>query len=130
MDVDWGLGTALTTNSQADIGHSDMVQLACFHLDGLVANILAQSDDNTTPVTPLDTTIDNSLSVAKKFKIIVRPDGTVEFWIDAVRVLSTTAFAVLSTAMLAAFINMEKVTDAGAAELIFRNLRVAGGCAP
>ena len=129
MDVDWGLGTALTTNSEADIDHADMVQLACFHLDGLVANILAQSDDNTTDVAAVDTTIDNSLTVAKKFKIIVRPAGTVEFWIDGARVLSTTTFAVLSTAMLAAFINMEKVIDAGVASLIFRNLRVAGGCA-
>jgi len=129
MDVDWGLGTALTTNNEADIDHADMVQLACFHLDGLVANILAQSDNNTTDVAAVDTTINNSLSVAKKFKIVVRPSGAVEFWIDGARVLSTTTFAVLSTAMLAAFINMEKVTDAGVASLIFRNLRVAGGAA-
>ncbi len=131
VDVDWGLGTALTTNSEADIDHADMVQLACFHLDGLVNNILAQSDDNTTDVAPVDTLVDNdsSTDVPKKYKIIVRPDGTVEFWIAGVRVLSATTFAVLSTANLAAFINMEKVTDAGVAELIFRNLRVAGGCA-
>lgn len=128
MDVDWGLGTALDTDTEADIDHASMQQLACFHLDGLVANILAQSDDHTTDVAPVDTTIDNSLSVPKKFKIIVRPAGTVEFWIDGARVLSTTSFAVLSTADLAAFINMEKVTDAGVASLIFWNLRVAGGC--
>ncbi len=129
MDVDWGLGTALTTNSEADIDHADMVQLACFHLDGLVANILAQSDNNTTDVAAVDTTIDNSLSAAKKFKIVIRVDGTAEFWIAGVRVLPSTTFAVLSTAMLSAFINMEKVTDAGVASLIFRNLRVAGGAA-
>jgi len=131
MDLDLGLGTALTANSEADIDHADMVQLACFHLDGLVNNILAQSDDNTTDVAPVDTTIDNdsATDVAKKFKIIVRPTGAVEFWIDGARVLSSTTFAVLSTAMLAAFINMEKVTDCGVCEVIFRNLRVAGGCA-
>lgn len=128
MDVDWGLGTLLTTNSEADIDHADMEQLACFHLDGLVANILAQSDDHTTDVASVDTTIDNSLTVPKKFKIIVRPAGTVEYWIDGARVLATTAFAVLSTATLGAFINMEKVTDAGVASLIFWNLRVCGGC--
>jgi len=128
MDVDWGLGTALDTDTEADIDHASMEQLACFHLDGLVANILAQSDDHTTDVAPVDTTIDNSLTVPKKFKIIVRNDGAVEFWIDGVRVLSTTTFAVLSTSDLGAFINMEKVTDAGAASLIFWNLRVAGGC--
>jgi len=128
MDVDWGLGTALDTDTEANIDHASMVQLACFHLDGLVANILAQSDDNTTDVAAVDTTIDNSLTVAKKFKIIVRPAGTVEFWIDGVRALATTSFAVLSTADLAAFINMEKVADAGVASLIFWNLRVAGGC--
>jgi len=128
LDVDWGLGTFLDTDTEANIDHSSMVDLACFHLDGLAAHILAQSDDQTTDVAPVDTTIDNALNAAKKFKIIVRPDGTVEFWIAGARVLSTTAFAVLSTATLGAFINMEKVTDAGACSLIFWNLRVAGGC--
>jgi len=130
LDVDWGLGTALTTNSEADIDHADMAQLACFHLDGNSDNILCQSDDATTDVAPVDSTKDNdsTTDVPKKFKIVVRPDGEVQFWIDGARVLSSTTFAVLSTANLAAFVNMEKTSNDTTAEVIFRNLRVAGGC--
>jgi hypothetical protein len=129
LDIDFGFGTALTTNSEADIDHGDMAQLAAFHLDGNSDDILAQSDDATTDVAAVDTTKNNdsSTDVPKHFKIIVRPSGAVEFWIDGVRVLPTTTFAVLSTALLAAFINMEKTSNDTTASIIFRNLRVAGG---
>ena len=129
LDIDFGLGTALTTNSEADIDHADMAQLACFHMNGNSDNILAQSDDATTDVAPVDTTIDNdsTTDVAKKFKIIVRPDGEVEFWINNARVLSSTAFAVLSTADLAPFVNMEKTSNDTTAVLKLYYLRVAGG---
>lgn len=131
LDLDFGLGTALTANSEADIDHADMVQLACFHLDGNSDNILFQSDDNTTDVAAVDTEVDNdsTTDVAKKFKIIGRPSGAVEAWIDGVRVLSTTTFALLSTALVAAFINMEKTSDNTLGVVTFRNLRVCGGCA-
>lgn len=131
LDIDFGFGTPLTSNSEADIDHVDMVQLACFHLDGNSDDILAQSDDNTTDVAAVNTTIDNdsATDVSKKFKIIVRPDGTVEFWIAGARVLSATSFAVLSTSLLAAFINVEKTSNDTLAVLTFRNLRVCGACA-
>jgi hypothetical protein len=131
IDIDIGLGTALTTNSEADIDHADMVQLAAFHMDGASDNILAQSDNNTTDVAPVDTTIDNdsATDVPKHLKIIVRPSGVVEFWIAGARVLATTAFAVLSTAVLAPFVNMEKTSNDTTATVTVRNLRVAGGCA-
>jgi len=129
LDIDFGFGTALTTNSEADIDHADMAQLACYHLDGNSDNILAQSDDATTDVAAVDTTIDNdsTTDVAKHFKIIVRPAGTVEFWIDGARVLSTTDFALLSTANVAAWINMEKTSNDTTAEIIFKNLLVKAG---
>ena len=103
------------------------MQLACFHTDGNVLNILAQSDDDTTDVAAVDTTIDNSLTVVKKFKIVVRPTGAVEFWIDSVRVLAATTFAVLSTATLSGWINLEKTTEDTAAVVKVYKLRVAGG---
>jgi hypothetical protein len=128
LDIDFGFGTALTTNSEADIDHADMVQLAAFHLDGNSDNVLFQSDDNTTDVAAVDTTVDNdsTTDAFKHYKIVVRPDGTVEAWVDGVRKLSTTAFALLSTAVVAPFINMEKTSNDTTASIIFRNLRVAG----
>jgi hypothetical protein len=127
LDVDWGLGTLLTANSRANIDHAEMVNLACFHLDGSSANILAQSDDDTTDVAPVDTTIDNALDTAKEFVILVRPTGAVEFWIDGARVLSTTTFAVGATAALCAFINLEKTSDDTTAVMVVDRIRVTGG---
>lgn len=128
LDFDWGLGTALTANSEANIDHADMVNLACFHMDGNGDSIFAQSDNNTTDVASVDTTIDNdsTTDVAKSFKIIVRISGAVEFWIDGARVLSTTTFAVADTAKLAGFVNMEKSSDDTTAAFILYRLRVAG----
>lgn len=132
VDIDFGVGTALTTNSEANIDHADMVNLACFHMDGNSDDILAQSDNNSTDVPSTDTTVDNdsTTDVPKKFKIIVRPDGSVEFWIDSgsgyTRVLSSTTFAVASSANLAAFVNMEKTSDDTTAEIILSKLRFAG----
>jgi len=128
IDLDFGLGTALTTNSEADVDHADMVNLAAFHLDGASDNINCQSDNNVTDVAPVDSTIDNdsATDVPKRFKIIVRPDGSVEFWIDNARVLPTTAFAVSSAAVLAPFVNLEKTSDDTTALAVVARLRVAG----
>jgi hypothetical protein len=131
LDIDIGLGTALTVNSEADIDHADMAQLAAFHIDGASDNILAQSDNATTDVAAVDTTIDNdsATDVPTHGKIIVRPAGTVEFWIAGARVLATTVFAVLSTSVLAPFVNVEKTSNDTTCTVTVRNLRVAGGCA-
>ncbi len=127
VDLDVGFGTALTTNSEADIDHADMVQLAVFHYDGNDENIDCQSDDNTTDVAATDSTIDNVSGTYNHLKIVVRPTGAVEFWIDGARVLSTTTFAMLSTALVSAFINLEKTSDDTTYEVIFRNLLVKAG---
>lgn len=135
LDIDWGFGTALTTNSEASIDHADMVQLAAFHMDGNSDDVLAQSDDNTTDVAAVDTTINNdsTTDVAKKYKIVVRPTGSVEFYCDSgsgfARLLSSTTFAMLSSANVAAFINMEKTSDDTTAVILFRKLRIAAGMA-
>jgi hypothetical protein len=131
VDFDFGFGTALTTDSEASIDHAAMVQLAAFHMDGNSDNILCQSDNDTTDVAPVDSTIDNdsATDVPKHFKIIVRPNGTVEFWISRARVLSSTAFAMLSTANVAAFINAEKTADDTTWRAVFKNLRIGAGMA-
>jgi hypothetical protein len=127
VDLDIGFGTALTTNSEADIDHADMVQLFAFHFDGNDENIDLQSDDDTTDVPATDTTIDNVAGTFKHLKGIVRPNGACEGWINGVRVLSTTSFAMLSTALAAFFINVEKTSDDTVYEVIIRNLLVKAG---
>ncbi len=128
FDADWGLGTALTANSRASIDHADMVNLAAFHMDGASTAINAQSDNNVTDVAPVDTTVVNVTTALayKEFKAIVRPAGTVEFWIDGARVLPSTVFAVATTAVLCGFINIEKTSDDTLAVLRIDRIRVAG----
>jgi hypothetical protein len=75
--------------------------------------------------------VDNVEAVAetsyKDLHIKVRPTGAVEFWIDRVRVLPDTAFAVAAAAQFAGFVNVEKTSDDTLAEVYVRKLRVAGG---
>ncbi len=128
FDADWGLGTALTANSRASIDHADMVNLAAFHMDGASTAINAQSDNNVTDVAPVDTTIVNDATALayKEFKAIVRPAGTVELWIDGVRVLPSTVFAVATSAVLCAFVLIEKTSDDTTAVLRLDRFRAAG----
>lgn len=126
LDIDWGFGTLPVAASRADMDNAAMVQLACFHLDGNVADILCQSDNNSSDVAPANSTIDNSLTVDKEFVIVVRVDGSVEFYIDGARVLSGTTFALLSTAAVAAFLIMEKVSDNTTAKWLLDRMRVTG----
>lgn len=131
LDIDIGLGTPLTVNSEADIDHADMVNLAAFHLDGNSDDIKFQSDDNVTDVAPVDTTIDNdsATDVPKRLRINVRPTGVVEAWIDGVRMLPATAFAVAAAARLAPFVNVEKTNDDTVAVVILNRFRAAGAAA-
>ena len=130
LDVDWGLATLVGTASvRKDFDTAE--DNALFHMDGASANILAQSDNNTTDVAPVDTTIDNVTTAGayKSFKVIVRPSGTCEFWIDGVRRLAATAFAVRTTARLGAIINAEKTSDDTTAVVRILKMRAAGAAA-
>jgi hypothetical protein len=132
-DVDFGLmglSGGITATQQADMNATTAGLLsALFHLDANANDVFASSDDNASPVAAADTTVDNSLSANAKYKIIVRPTGSAEFYIDGVRVLSTTAFSVGATGLLAGIINLEKSTGTGVPEVRIRKLRVAGAIA-
>ena len=97
-------------------------------MDGASDNILAESDDNTTDVVAVDTTIDNdeTADAFKESKVIVRPDGTCEFYIDQARVLASTVFKVRTTAVLGGIVNLEKTSNDTTAKLRLDRLRVAG----
>ena len=129
LDLDFGLGTALTSNTRPDLDHADTVDLACFHMDGTTSSLAlieVQSDNDVTDTGQVDTGLVNAVAVAKKFRINVRPDGTAEFYVDGVAVATATSFAVGAAKTLAAFINLEKSSDAAAAAVEVKNLRVCG----
>jgi hypothetical protein len=123
-------GITLTTTQEADMLDTTASYLyALLYMYTNALSIFAGSDDNTTLVAPVDTLIDNSLTVNKRKKVLVRPGGAVEFWIDGVRVLPDTVFAVGAAGLLAGIINSEKDAVAGLPEHRIRSVRVAGAIA-
>jgi hypothetical protein len=131
LDIDVGLGTPLTANSEADLSHANLTDKACFHMNGNSNNIYAWSEATDVETAETDTTVDNVEAVAetsyKDLHIKVRPTGAVEFWIDRVRVLAASTFAVAAAAQLAGFVNVEKTSNDTLCEVYVRKVRVAGG---
>lgn len=130
-DFHWGFETLTdTAASRATLtAINALADNALFSMAGNAADIYAQSDNGTTDVAPTDTTIDNvttSVTGEKEFHVIVRPSGAVEFWIDRVRVLSSTTFAVATTALLGGIVNMVKTVGTVVPAMRIRKIRVCG----
>lgn len=127
LDTDWGVSLGPTiTDIEAGADR------AVFRMNGNSADIECESDNATTDTGDVDSTIDNveTAGAFKDFILIVRAAGTVEFWINGARVLSGTTFAVRSSAILAAFVNMEKSgSDSTLGKLVIRRMRVSGAIA-
>lgn len=131
IDLDAGFGTALTTNSEANIDHADMVQLIALHVDGNSLNLLVQSDNNTTDVANTDSTIDYAEGTAIHVDVCVSPAGLGKIYIDGVDAGDAThanvTLQVLSTSLLAAFINVEKTSDDTTFRAVARNIVLTAG---
>lgn len=132
-DVDFGLmGLAggITATERADMNAASAGLLSClFHINANALDIFGSSDDNASPITATDTTINNSLTVNKEHTVLCRPTGVCELWIARARMLSTTVFSVGAAGLLAAIANIEKSTGTGVPEMRIRNLRAAGAIA-
>lgn len=135
-DIDFGLagGIDITTTQLADMQATTASFLyALFHIDAEDDNVDFCSDNNSTVVAPTDTTIDNAVGTNKTYRVIVRTDGTVEAWVDSgsgfTRVLSSTAFAVGASGILAGVFNIEKGANTDVPEARLRKMRVAGALA-
>lgn len=127
LDSDIGFANVVDATTRANMDDGTLTRHARFHLDGASANINAESDDNVADVAAVDTTIDNDTAADKRLDILVRPSGAVEFWIDGVRMLSSTAFTVGSAAgVFAAVINLEKTADDTTAAALIKYARAAG----
>lgn len=127
-DLNFGFTDEIGAAETADLDTA--LNTALFHQDGASDTILAESDFNgATEVTPIDTTIDNVTTAAawKRFKVIVRASGIVEFWIDKARVLASTVFAV-DPAIITyrGLVNLEKTSGTNTAVVMLRRLRIAG----
>ena len=128
LDVDFGFANVWDDTVKADMDDGTLTKHVRFHMDGNSANILAESDDGTTDVAAVDTTLDNVTTAGafKDFLIVVRKDGTAELYIDGARVLAATAFGVSATGTFAGFVNLEKTSDDLTAKVRIDRLRIAG----
>lgn len=127
LDFDWGfVDEHLEEHRESMITCENRV---LFHMDTGSANILAESDDQTTVVAPTDTTIDNVTSNGswKNFIIIVRTDGVCELWIAKARVLTSIVFAINpAIATYRGVVNQESTSDDTLASTMVRRLRITG----
>ncbi len=125
--TDWGLFETMTAALRADLAAP--VSVCAFGMAGNSADILVQSDDGTTDVAPVNSTIDNVTTggAFKLFEIVVRASGACTLWIDGTQVLSSTTFALLTTAVLSAVLNMEKPSNDTLGIWVCRSIRCTGG---
>lgn len=125
-----GLSGGITATERADMQAATAGFLnAVYHVDTNGLDLEVRTDDNATAGSETDTTVNLVLQTAKTVKIIVRPSGVVEWWVAGARVLSTTAFSIGASGLLAGIVNIEKSTGTGVPEIRIKRLRVAGAIA-
>lgn len=131
-DIDFGLagGIDLSATQHADMQATTASFLyALFHMDAEDANVDFCSDDNVTVVAPVDTGVDNDTANNRKYKIILRPGGVAEGWVDGVRKVTETVFGVGAAGLLAGVFNIEKGANTDVPEARLRKMRIAGALA-
>lgn len=129
LDIDFGLFNVLDATTRANMDDATLTRKAAFHMDGNSANILFGSDDDTTDVAEVDTTVDNDTTAGatKECVVVMRPSGIVECWVAGVRRLAATVFSVGAAAgLFGAACNAEKTNDDTTAEIVLKRARITG----
>lgn len=132
-DVDFGLAGlsgGITATERANMAATTAGLLNClFHLDANGLDLEAVSDDNASPIAETDTTVNLVVGTEVHGKIVCRVDGSCELWVNGVQKLSTTAFSVGASGLLAGIVNLEKSTGTGVPQVNVRRMRIAGAVA-
>lgn len=103
--------------------------LCTIHIDGGSQNILVQSDDGTTDVAPVDSTIDWTAAVPFALVIDGRDPTDIKLYINGIRETATSTTLALAAAAsgLKACVHIEKTTATDAATVTVANLKVMTG---
>jgi predicted RecA/RadA family phage recombinase len=124
--ADLSVGVANGTNaSDAD----SITESAFFHFDlGADLNIDAESDDGTNEVAATDTTVDFAVGTPVFLQIDGRDPASLKFYINGVRVLSSTTFNIsAATGPLKALFHLEKSSNDSPGNVQLDVLRVRTG---
>lgn len=107
--LDFSLGIANATHAT----DADAITESVFvHMDGNALDIKAESDDGTTEVAATDTTVDAVDDTYFDVWIDARDKSNVKIYVDGVRVLSATTFAVsAATGPWKILAHLEKTSD-------------------
>lgn len=127
-DLHFGLAALPITDTERanPIATTASLLYALFRLTTNGLDLYATSDDNSSVVLT-DTTTNVVIDTYNDFKIIIRPAGTVEFWVDGVRQLSTSSFSVGAAGVFCGLINLDKSAGTGVPNVYVDSIRVAGG---
>lgn len=124
--ADLSVGVANGTNaSDAD----SITESAFFHFDlGADLNIDAESDDGTNETAATDTTVDFAVGTPVFLQIDGRDPASLKFYINGVRVLSSTTFNIsAATGPLKALFHLEKSSNDSPGNVQLDVLRVRTG---
>lgn len=124
--ADLSIGVANGTNaSDAD----SIAESAFFHFDlGADLNIDAESDDGTNETAATDTTVDFAVGTPVFLQIDGRDPASLKFYINGVRVLSSTTFNIsAATGPLKALFHLEKSSNDSPGNVQLDVLRVRTG---
>lgn len=103
--------------------------LCTIHIDGGSQNILVQSDDGTTDVAPVDSTIDWTAAVPFALAIDGRDPTDIKLYINGIRETATSTTLALAAAAngLKACVHIEKTSSTDAATVTVANMKVMTG---
>lgn len=120
--TDFNIGVANATHAS----DADSITESCFiHLDGTSANILAESDDDTTEVAATDTTVDWAAGTPVHFLIDGRNTSDIQIYINGVNVLPSSVFKLnAATGPLKLLAHLEKSADDSPGTFSIDKLRV------
>ncbi len=130
---DIGAAAALDINfGLADGSHAtdfDTVAVsAVFHLDGNDLDVLLESDDGTTEVNAVTTTVDAVDDAYELYQVDARDKSDVKFYRNGVQMLSGTTFSISAyTGDLIPIVHIEKTSDAVVADVRVRMCQIRSG---
>lgn len=107
LDVDIGVA-----NGTHATDFDSVAEFCTIHLDGNSANISAQSDDGTTDVAIVDTTIDYTAGTPVEVWMDGRDPSDIQIYINGALVLGSSTFTLAAaTGPIKPIVHMEKTSD-------------------
>lgn len=132
IDAAAGSATDISIGVADGTHATDFQSVASFctiHIDGGSANILVQSDDGTTDVAPIDSTIDWTAATPFALAIDGRDPADIKLYINGIRETATgTTLAIAAASSgLKACVHIEKTASTDAATVTVANMKVMTG---